>query len=82
MRKKEIYHYYVEGEDEKSLLNALKRDLGCIQSGKIDIVNVVQTKFSVARIRPLKPDTSVVLVYDTDVDNSINIFQYNLDFLK
>lgn len=82
MRKKGIYHYYVEGEDEKSLLNVLKRDLGCIESGKIDTVNVVQTKFSIARIRPLKQDTIVVFVYDTDVDNNINILQYNVDFLK
>lgn len=82
MRRKAIYHYYVEGEDEKSLLEALKRDLGCIESGKVDIVNVVQTKFSIARIRPLKSDTIVVLVYDTDVDHNISILQYNVDFLK
>ena len=53
MRKKDIYHYYVEGEDEKKLLDVLKGELGCIESGKVDKVNVVQTKFSIARIRPL-----------------------------
>lgn len=44
MRKKAIYHYYVEGEDERSLLNTLKRDMGCIESGtktnyKSDIIS-------------------------------------------
>lgn len=82
MRKKAIYHYYVEGEDEKRLLEALKRDLRCIESGKVDKVNVIQTRFSVARIRPLKQDTIVVLVYDTDVEENTDILRYNIDFLN
>lgn len=82
MRRKEIYHYYVEGEDEKKLLEVLKRDLGCIESGKVEKVNVVHTKFSIARIRTLKPDTIVVFIYDTDVDDTLEILQYNIDFLK
>lgn len=82
MRKQGIYHYYVEGEDEKKLLEVLKRDLRCIESGKVDKVNVVQTKFSVARIRTLKPDTIVVLVYDTDVEDGLEILQDNVNFLN
>lgn len=82
MRKNEIYHYYVEGENEKKLLEVLKRDLGCIESGKVDKVNVVQTKFSIARVRTLKPDTTVVLIYDTDVEDTLAILQYNIDFLN
>ena len=82
MRKKQVLHYYVEGEDEKSLLEALKRDLGCIETGKVDIMNVIQTRFTVARIRPLKPGTIVVLVYDTDVETNMEILQFNIEFLK
>ena len=82
MRKQEIYHYYVEGEDEKKLLEVLKRDFGCIESGKVDKVNAVQTKFSIARIRALKPNTIVVLIYDTDVEDGLAILQYNVDFLR
>ena len=82
MRNEGIYHYYVEGEDEKKLLEVLKRDLGCIEMGKVDNVNVVQTKFSIARIRPLKQDTTVVLIYDTDVESGIDILQANVSFLK
>lgn len=82
MGKGDIFHFYVEGEDEKSLLEALKRDIGCIESGKIDRFNVVQNKFTIARIRPLKPGTVVVLIYDTDVEDTIDILKYNIDFLK
>ena len=41
MKKESIYHYYVEGDDEKSVLDALKRDLGCVKSGKVDSVRQV-----------------------------------------
>lgn len=82
MRRKAIYHYYVEGEDEKKLFDVLKKDLCCIESGKVDKMNVVQTKFTVARIRPLKQGTIVVLVYDTDVENNMDILQFNVRFLN
>lgn len=82
MRRKAIYHYYVEGEDEKKLFDTLKKDLGCIESGKVDKMNVIQTRFTVARIRPLKQDTIVVLVYDTDVENNMDILQDNIKFLN
>ena len=54
MRKSGIYQYYVEGEDERSLLNTLKLDLRCIESGKIDKFNVIQSRFTTARMRTLK----------------------------
>ena len=64
MRKSGIYQYYVEGEDERSLLNTLKLDLRCIESGKIDKFNVIQSRFTTARMRTLKTGTTVVLVYE------------------
>ena len=67
---------------KEKLLEVLKRDVGCIESGKVDKVNAAQTKFSVARIRTLKPDTIVVLIYDTDVEDGLDILQYNVEFLK
>ena len=82
MSKKNIYHYYVEGEDEKSVLNALKSELRCIESGKIDQFNVIQNRFTQARIRSLKDGTIVVLVYDTDVESNMENLQYNIEFLK
>ncbi len=80
--KRASYYYYVEGDDEKSLLNALKSDLGCIASGRVEKFNPVQNRFTNARIRPLKVGTIVVLVYDTDVDTNISILNDNVNFLK
>lgn len=82
MRKSGIYQYYVEGEDERSLLNTLKLDLRCIESGKIDKFNVIQSRFTTARMRTLKTETTVVLVYDTDVEMNTKILDENIAFLK
>lgn len=82
MKKNATYHYYVEGEDEKSILDALKSELKCIESGKVEKFNVVQNKITAARIRPLKYGVVVVLVYDTDVETNTEILKYNIDFLR
>lgn len=81
MKKQLNYQYYVEGEDEKCLLNTLKTDLRCIQPGKVDKFNAVQSRFTDARIRTLKPNTIIILVYDTDVDFT-EILRYNIAFLN
>ena len=82
MSKKGIYQYYVEGEDEKKIINVLKQEFRCIESGKVEKFNAVQNKFTTARIRPLKMGTTVILVYDTDIDSNIDILKYNIDFLE
>lgn len=82
MKKSEVYHYYVEGHDEKKIVDILKREMGCIKSGRVDIFNVVQNHFTEARIRTLKSGTIVVLIYDTDVDNHIVTMKENLAFLN
>lgn len=79
--KTQIYQYYVEGEDEKSLINTLKSDMRCIAAGKVDVFYVVQNTFSSSRLRTLKNGTIVVLVYDTDVDN-VDILRRNIKHLK
>lgn len=81
MRKGISYQYYVEGEDEKKLLDVLKRDLRCIKSGKVDKFNVIQDSITVARIRPLKENTIVILVYDTDIEK-IETLRKNVAFLQ
>lgn len=76
-----IYQYYVEGEDEKALINALKSELRCIEPGKVDVFNVVQNEFTLARLRPLKTGTIVVLIYDTDVEKTDKL-KDNIRFLR
>ena len=62
----------------KLLLNTLKLDLRCIESGKIDKCNVIQSRFTTARMRTLKTGTTVVLVYDTDVEMNTKILDENI----
>lgn len=82
MKKNANYHYYVEGEDEKRLLDALKSELKCIESGKVEKFNVIQNRFTAARLRPLKYGVIIVLIYDTDVETNLEILKNNLIFLK
>ena len=48
MKQKGIYHYFVEGDDDKKLLDTLKLQLGCIKSGKVDVLNVIQNNITSA----------------------------------
>lgn len=77
MKKNVNYHYYVEGENEKSLLDVLKSELKCIESGKVEKFNVIQNRFTVARMRPLKNGVVIVLVYDTDVETNTEILKWS-----
>ncbi|MBQ6812696.1 MAG: hypothetical protein IJP06_06220 [Agathobacter sp.] len=75
------YHFYVEGEDDRKVVNTLKTDFQWIQSGKVDVFNVVQNELKIKHLRVLKKDTIVVLVFDTDTNN-IAILEKNIKFLR
>lgn len=81
MNSRIIYRYYVEGENEKSLLEVLKTDFRCIKAGKIEIFNGVQDKLSSLRIRMFKPNTVIVFIYDTDT-NRIEVLKENIKILN
>lgn len=81
MKKQIYYQYYVEGENEKYLVNVLKTELRCILPGKVDKFNVVQDKLTTARIRILKPNTVIVLIFDTDVEKT-DILLENIRLLE
>ncbi len=73
--------YFVEGEDEEKMLSVLKTDMQLIVPGKVSKLNVVQDKFTKARLMNLRPDTTVVIVFDTDTSNA-NILKENIEILK
>ena len=73
--------YFVEGDDEKKLINTLKNDLKVIKPGKVQILNVVQNIISDMIIRTFKPKTVVVLIFDTDTSNTA-ILDKNIAKLK
>lgn len=81
MSKNAIYRYFVEGESEQILINALKTDLGLIVPGKVDILNVIQKKINKNWLRTMKPSTTVILVYDTDVED-VELLKKNIETLK
>lgn len=81
MKRQVNYQYYVEGETEKYLLDILKTEMRCIVPGKVDKFNVIQERLTNARIRTLKQDTVIVLVFDTDVER-IDILNDNIRFLE
>lgn len=75
------YQYFVEGEDEKKLLNTLKNQLGLVRAGKVQVLNVVQNKFPDAILRTLTNGTVIVLVFDTDTGNA-DILNSNIKLLN
>lgn len=75
------YQYYVEGDDDRKIVNTLKTDFQIIQPGKVDKFNVVQNLLNKNRIQILKKDTTVVLVFDTDT-SSAEILKKNIEFLQ
>lgn len=81
MRKDEYYLYFVEGEDERKLVNTLKSDFEVIRPGKVQVFNVTQNKLTKLRISSLKRGTKVVLVFDTDAGNFTTL-KDNIGFLE
>lgn len=66
MKRNRYIQYYVEGEDDKAVVDALKTDLGLVKPGKVQVLNVVAEEITNMRLRTLQPGTTVVLVFDTD----------------
>ena len=79
--KRKIFQYYVEGDDDKKVVDVLKTDLGCIRPGKSQVLNVVAEKITPMHLRTLVPGTTVVLVFDTDAGN-IDILKENIRTLQ
>lgn len=79
--KSKFVQYFVEGEDEKKLINVLKTDLGVIRPGKVQKLNVVEYEFTGAWLMALRPKTMVVLVFDTDTGH-LDILKQNIKKLE
>ena len=62
--------YFAEGKCEERLLNALKENPQKIQSGRVKVFNVVQKLLPKSQLVTIQTGTTVVLVFDTDVQNT------------
>lgn len=79
--KREQYHYFVEGEDDRKVVNTLKTDLQWIKPGKVQVFNVIEEELTSLITRTLKPGTIVVLVFDTNTGKK-NTLLKNIRFLQ
>lgn len=73
--------YFVEGPCEDKLLSALKVTPSKIIPGKIKVYNVIQDLIPNSQIVAIPQGAIVVLVYDTDVENTA-ILKKNIDRLN
>lgn len=80
MRNRNVL-YFVEGDDEKKLVNTLKTSMGLICPGKVQKLNVIECKITDLHLRPLAKGTVVVLVFDTDTGNTGRLDK-NIEKLK
>ena len=78
--KKDIYLYFVEGETEYKIVEALKNKY--LISGKIRTHNVVTKKIQSGHLSTIKRGTTVIFIFDADIDDNITILEKNIDFLS
>lgn len=74
-----ILHYFVEGENEKKLIETIKNKY--LYSGKVKIINTIQNKVPNSILRTLERETVVVLVFDTDIEK-IDVLDENIKLIK
>lgn len=73
--------YFVEGECEEKLINALKEKPSRVCPGKVKRVNVIQSELSTSQLVQIQAGTVVVLVFDTDVPKT-EYLKKNIRLLK
>ncbi len=74
--------YFVEGENEKTLIENIKNKY--IISGSISVFNVTSKIITSSRIRQYPKNTCIILVFDTDIDTtaSLNQLAQNIKILN
>lgn len=80
MSKGKRYHYFVEGQCEKKLIETLKEQ-SLITPGKIEILNVTQEIIPELKLRPISEGTTIIFVFDTDVPNT-EILKKNIETIR
>jgi hypothetical protein len=73
--------YFVEGECEEALINALKMQPSLVYPGKVRKHNVIQNLIPKSILLSIKPKTQVVFVFDTDVKR-VDILRKNIERIK
>ena len=77
-----LIQYFVEGECEKKLIDSFKVEpYNRFISGKVSVFNFIQKTITWNRLMMLTPNTTIVLVYDIDVQDT-HILEKNIMTLK
>ena len=74
-------YYFVEGECEEALINALKREPCQIMPGRVKVWNVIDKILPDSILRTIQPGSIVVFMFDTDVQQTGNL-EKNIQKLK
>ncbi len=81
--KNRTYLYYVEGECERALINTLRNPkVGKLVSGKVKVLNPLTQTLTSFDLLNIRANTTIILVYDTDVKNDLSILKENIKKLK
>lgn len=73
--------YFVEGQCEKKLLDALRQSPALVVPGKVIVYNVIQRLIPESRLYSIKPGTRVTLVFDTDKSET-KYLKRNIELLR
>ena len=73
--------YFVEGQCEEKLINALKREPSLVQPGKCKVFNPISAKLTPNDFISIPIGSVIVFVFDTDVANA-DILRHNLKMIK
>lgn len=73
--------YFVEGECEEKMLNALKVIPSLIINGKVKKFNAITEELTNSKLITISPGSRVVFVFDTDVVLTTHL-KNNIEFLK
>ena len=70
--------YYVEGQCEEQLINVLKAEPRRLTPGKVKVHNIIQEEIPRREVNMISQGTTVVFVYDTDVEKT-DVLKKNID---
>ena len=73
--------YFVEGECENQLINALKIEPRLVIPGKVKVFNVIKNEIPRREVNMIQSGTIVVFVFDTDVKKT-DILLKNITYVK
>ena len=77
------YIYFVEGQNEKKLVDVLKSEFQWIANGKVFVHNVLTRPIPRASLRQIKNNTIAIFLFDTDNEQcGIDLLQENIQTLK